>query len=194
VELASVEAELKRGIAGLREAPYPLTACGDFRLGRLCYLACRALRPEAVVETGVLYGVTSAFILQALEANGTGTLHSVDLPPARAGSEDFVGRLVPARLRARWTLHRGTSRRVLPTLLPTLPPVGVFVHDSLHTYRNMRREFETVAPFLARRSAVVSDDVHDNAAFLEWMAGRRHAYAAAVPREEKAGLFGVTLA
>ena len=34
-----------------------------------------------VVETGVAHGVTSRFILEALERNGRGFLWSIDLPP-----------------------------------------------------------------------------------------------------------------
>ena len=113
--------ELERSRRQLEpKAPYPCPD-GDRTLGRLCYLACRLMKPEVVVETGVLYGITSTYILQALVINGAGVLHSVDLPPARDGSEDLVGCLVPDRLRRMWQFHRGISRRVLPRLLPSLP-------------------------------------------------------------------------
>ncbi|RMG03228.1 MAG: hypothetical protein D6735_08975 [Acidobacteria bacterium] len=71
-----------------------------------------------VLETEVGYGVTSAFILKALEVNGHGTLHSVDLPPLGCDADQFVGILIPELLKYRWQLHRGVSRRVLPSLLP----------------------------------------------------------------------------
>jgi predicted O-methyltransferase YrrM len=45
-------------------------------------LPCAAwMSPNIVLETGAAYGVTSAFIVQALEVNRKGTLISVDLPP-----------------------------------------------------------------------------------------------------------------
>jgi hypothetical protein len=50
----------------------------------------RSLKPRVIVETGVASGLSSAHILRALAANGTGTLHSIDLPnglcPTRVGS------------------------------------------------------------------------------------------------------------
>jgi predicted O-methyltransferase YrrM len=55
----------------------------DSIMARLCYLACRLIEPEIVVETGVAYGVSSAFILRALEINGHGTILSADLQPLR---------------------------------------------------------------------------------------------------------------
>src|SRR5438552_15169364 len=43
------------------------------------YAIVRAYSPSLVVETGVLYGHSSAAILAALEDNGTGQLTSIDL-------------------------------------------------------------------------------------------------------------------
>src|SRR5262245_22506164 len=52
----------------------------EFRLYRcLLYLLTRAFRPEVFVETGVLNGFSSAFILLAMEHNHAGTLYSIDL-------------------------------------------------------------------------------------------------------------------
>jgi len=137
----------------------------DSRLARLCYLLCRLIEPSVVIETGVAYGVSSAFILRALEENGRGTLHSVDLPPLRREYERFWGIAVPEALRGRWKLHRGTSARLLPRLLEETRTVDLFVHDSLHTGRNMRREFDTVWPRLRNGGALLADDVERNRAF-----------------------------
>src|ERR671916_823414 len=120
-----------------------------------------------VVETGVAYGVSSAFILRALEENGRGVLHSVDLPPLRREYERFWGVAVDRVHRGRWSLHRGSSARILPRLLDELETVDLFVHDSLPTYRNMRREFEAVWPHLRTGGALVADDVERNRAFGE---------------------------
>src|SRR5215212_1124160 len=48
--------------------------------GTYLYAVLRQLRPEVAVETGVANGFSTAFALLALERNGTGHLHSVDLP------------------------------------------------------------------------------------------------------------------
>jgi len=46
--------------------------------------------------------------------------------------------------------------------------VDIFVHDSLHTYRNMRFEFETVWPSLTHSGVVISDDIAMNRAFEDF--------------------------
>lgn len=189
-----LEAQLEENRRTLEPtAPYPFSGCGDVRLGRLCYLVCRALKPELVVETGVLYGVTSAYVLKALATNGRGLLHSIDLPPARDGSEDLVGCLVPSHLRSHWRLHRGASRRLLPDLLPTLPSIDVFIHDSLHTFRNMRWEFQAVDPYLAAGAVVISDDVEGNAAFGECYHSPAWPWAVTLAEEHKKSLLGVAV-
>jgi hypothetical protein len=177
----------------LSQAPFPLIHNADFTLARLCYFGCRVIKPTIVVETGVAYGVTSAFILKALEVNGRGLLHSVDLPPLGHDADQFVGILIPPSLKHRWRLYRGTSQRVLPRLLSELGRVDLFVHDSLHTYKNMTWEFQAVAPHLGRPAMLVADDVENNSAFLEWVHRTRPAFSATLREVEKRNLFGLTV-
>ena len=46
------------------------------------YLLVRLIKPKCIVETGVSAGVSSAYILQALQDNEKGMLYSIDLPPS----------------------------------------------------------------------------------------------------------------
>jgi hypothetical protein len=121
------------------------------------YLLVRALRPRVVVETGVLYGAGSAHILAALDRNGEGELHSIELgaspgePP-----HDF---LVPGELKRRWNLIIGDSREKLPELLARLGRIDLFHHDSLHTFEHMTWEYETATPHLSPRGILSSHDV-----------------------------------
>ncbi|HEX6708861.1 MAG TPA: class I SAM-dependent methyltransferase [Rubrobacter sp.] len=156
----------------------------DSRLARLCYVLCRLIRPSIVIETGVAYGVSSAFVLRALEENGQGTLHSVDLPPLRREYERYWGIAVPDDLKGRWELHRGASARVLPRLLEEKGMVDLFLHDSLHTYRNMRREFDTVWSHLRNGGALLADDVERNRAFGELQRKRPALWRVVHDREE----------
>jgi len=166
--LEEVEEDTRRSLESIHhEDPFDRRWAADSLLARCCYLMCRLLEPAVVVETGVAYGVSSAFILRALEQNGRGVLHSVDLPPLRRGYERYWGMAVGGGLEDRWTLHRGASTRVLPWLLEDLQTVDLFVHDSLHTYRNMRREFEALWPRLQAGGALLADDVERNGAFGE---------------------------
>jgi predicted O-methyltransferase YrrM len=166
--LLELEESTRRLLADIRHGDtYTPYWAADSVMARLCYLACRLIEPKIVVETGVAYGVSSAFILRALEMNGHGTLSSVDLPPLRRNYERFWGIAVPDELRGRWRLHRGTSARVLPRILMENPAVDLFVHDSLHTHRNMRREFDAVWPYLREGGLLLADDVERNRAFGE---------------------------
>jgi predicted O-methyltransferase YrrM len=190
--LVILEARLRDRIDHLRPtAPYMIALNADITLARACYLLCRTLKPTIVIETGVGYGMTSSFILQALQVNGRGYLHSIDLPPIWPGADRLVGVLVPDELRDRWRLHRGPSKRILQSLLPQLAPVDLFIHDSLHTYRNMLWEFQTVTPYLAPNAVVVADDVNENRAFAEWAATTDLAYWMTIQQAEKRNLFGI---
>ncbi len=67
------------------------------------YAIVRLVRPRHVVEVGVSSGVSSAYLLQALERNEHGTLHSIDRPkrtPSRAGTR-------PASKNPSWSLPTG---------------------------------------------------------------------------------------
>jgi len=166
--LGEIEERTRRLLESIRaEDAFSRRWAADSLFARLNYLACRLLEPDTVVETGVAYGVSSAFLLRAMKMNGRGLLHSVDLPPLRRQYERYWGVAVPAGLRDRWRLHRGSSRLILPGLLRTTGPIDLFVHDSLHTHRNMRREFDAVWPHLRPGGMLLADDVERNRAFAD---------------------------
>ncbi len=177
--------------AKLQNGPFRTTYNGDRRLADLCYAVCRALKPRIVVETGVAYGVTSAYILQAMAMNGIGALHSIDLPPVAAldpSKESFVGILVPPRLRNRWSLHRGTSARILPELLLELGEVDMAVLDSRFTYEVKFEEMRMLKPALASSSVLIADDVDRSSAFKDWVSLSQPHFSAVIKESnDKAG-------
>ena len=186
--LAEIDEQVRQRTERLgSDVPFPLAHNAAPSLARACYALCRALRPAVVLETGVAYGVSSSFITKALELNGTGHLHSVDRAPVRPDVDGYIGALVPDELRSRWTLHRGTSRRLVPHLLPQLDGLALFVHDSQHTYRNVSRELRTVVPHLERPAVVVVDDTAGNRAFEDWVESARPGFSAVI-REEPVGV------
>ncbi len=164
---------------------------GNFCLARSIYVICRVLSPETVLETGVAYGVTSAFALQALAVNRKGNLISIDLPPLAREAERYVGALIPHELRERWHLHRGPAKRILPGLIASIKEADVFVHDSLHTYRHMTFEFETAWPYVRPEGAIVADNVDLNDAFRDFTARVHPTFAAVVREENTTDLFGI---
>jgi predicted O-methyltransferase YrrM len=149
---------------------------GDSRLARMAWCLVRHRRPQRIVETGVGRGLTTRALLEALERNGDGHLWSVDLPPLLEHSlSDETAAAVPRRLHHRWTLLRGSSRRVLPSLLADVGRVDLFLHDSMHTTRNLSFELDQVWPALAPGGAVLIDDVEKNAATARFMSAHPQA-------------------
>ena len=133
----------------------------------LCYLMCRILKPEVAVETGVGFGWCTAFILRAMEVNGRGRLHSVELQSLGTESGRQTGVAVPERLRPMWTLHLGPQRRVLPKVLANIPAADFVHYDSDKTYQGMIETYRLLWPKLSARGVLMSDDL-DNDAFADF--------------------------
>jgi hypothetical protein len=130
---------------------------------RAMWCVTRHLRPATVLETGVARGITSRFILEALEANGSGHLWSIDRPPPGRGElREEIGAAVPATLRSRWSYVKGSSRRRLPALLTELGVVDLFVHDSRHSERNLLYELERARAAVRPGGLLAADDVDLN--------------------------------
>jgi hypothetical protein len=153
--------------AGLRVGPQTFGPWndGDAALVHAIWCLVRRMRPENVVETGVAHGLTSRFVLEAMERNGSGHLWSIDLPPTNRELQAHVGMAVGDRLRGRWSYIRGSSRRQLPPLLQRLGWVDLFIHDSLHSKRNVLFEMNNVWSALRRGGAMVIDDIDANWGF-----------------------------
>ncbi len=137
------------------------------------YALIRLTQPALVVETGVNNGFSTRFLLLAMERNGCGMLHSIDLPTPKEDVRQIgkdIGWLVPDRLRGRWQLHMGDAKELLPKLLQTLGTVGIFIHDSLHTYDHMLFEYRTAWPHIRAGGFLLSDDTDFNSAFPEFAA------------------------
>jgi hypothetical protein len=153
-----VDAQLPKG--------HPLD--GGPTLTQTLWILARHHKPTMVVETGVARGISSAFLLGALDRNSDGHLWSLDLPMLRAGWRVETGCAVPERLRNRWTYIRRSSRRGLPPLLADLGSVDMFVHDGLHTNETMAFEFACVWPYLTKNGLLVTDDAEASKAFMDF--------------------------
>jgi hypothetical protein len=187
---------------GLRVGPLSFHSWndGDPGLVRAIWCLIRHQRPSRVVETGVGRGFTSRFILEALERNGAGRLWSIDLPPVDRSSRSEVGLAVGDRFADRWSLILGSSRLRLPGLLRELGQVDLFVHDSMHSERNVRFELDRVWKVLKPGGAVVVDDMDVNYGFRSFTDEAEPALALVCEAEpiqpdprrfNQKGLFGV---
>jgi len=193
-DLTNIETEVSSSKKSLKtNAPFTLAHNADAELARFCYAMSRALTPSVILETGVAYGVTSAYLLQAIEVNRRGKLWSVDLPPLGRHADDFVGFLVPKSLRSNWNLYRGTTRKLLPNLLPLVGQIDLFVQDSLHTYRTITDEIEMVWPFLRPGGVVIADDIGENRAFADFANRVNHAGYVVIQEVHKDSMFGILI-
>src|SRR2546421_1615191 len=188
VEEARLVEQLQAGYEEYWGIVDPSTRHNTGRLGyeegiRL-YALVRKLRPRVAVETGVCNGFSTAFVLLALERNGAGELHSIDLPEVvgadyepgtfwegKQGAAIPPGKepgwMIPAALRERWRLTIGRSQDELPPVLDRLGEIDLFVHDSEHSYEGMDFEFRAAWPALREGGALVADDWDWNDAFAE---------------------------
>ncbi len=173
---------------------------GDAGLVRSIWCLIRHLKPGKVIETGVAHGVTSRIILEAMDRNGCGDLWSIDLPPIEKPLQLQVGMAVGGRHAGRWSYIKGSSRRRLPVLLSRLGQIDLFIHDSLHSERNVRFELDRAWSVLKPGGVLVVDDVDANwgfRSFTQTFSGHQSLICEAEPlhpdlrRFNKKGLFGI---
>jgi hypothetical protein len=180
------------------------TNCAQIRAPLELYALARLLRPSAVVELGVSSGVSSAHFLAALARNGTGRLHSIDLPtfqkhatlgpresPVAVPPGRSSGWAVPPTLRRRWDLRIGRSEELLPRLVEELPEIRLFLHDDLHTPRHLTFELTTVRPRLTEGAVVLADNTRWTGRAFDRFAARE---GAVVRRRRGTDLVGARLA
>ena len=189
---------------GVRAGPASFKGWNDGDAGFVRALWCvvRHLKPRNVIETGVAHGVTSRFILEALERNGSGHLWSIDRPPMEPEWKKEIGIAVGNCFQQRWSYILGSSRRRLPGLLSRLGEIDLFVHDSLHSERNVRFEMDRAWANLRPGGAIVVDDIDVNRgfhSFVEAFSGFHSFVCEAEPlrpdvrRFNKKGMFGIVL-
>ncbi|MDQ6749008.1 MAG: class I SAM-dependent methyltransferase, partial [Candidatus Dormibacteraeota bacterium] len=59
-----------------------------------------------------------------------------------------------------WRMRVESTRQGLPGVLADSPPLGLFIHDSLHTYENERFELTVAAQCLTAGGLLISDNAH----------------------------------
>lgn len=132
-------------------------------------LLVRAVKPHLAVETGTDRGASATVILQHLDSP-EGRLVSVDLAGPHS---DRYGELIPDALRGRWELRLQSGSPLLPQVLQELAPIDLFLHDSNHSVRHMRWEYELAWPSLRPGGCLASHDIVTGTAFEDF--GSRHA-------------------
>ncbi len=151
-----------------KEKPYPIDYSINYESRKFLYILCRLVKPKNIVETGVAYGLSSMYILKALEHNNYGTLHSIDAVFRPWQDKKMIGSIIPNELKKRWKFYFGKSNERLQEIFNSVEKVEIFIHDSLHTYKNMMFEFDCARENLDQNGMIISDDILDNDAFFDF--------------------------
>lgn len=115
-----------------------------FQLGLFEFIKLH--RPTVVVETGVSEGVSSKLILQAMDSNKLGALHSIEV----FCEQPFK--------HPRWTFHKGSSGALLEKVLTDVASCDIFLHDSDHAFGCQTFEFELAMKYVKRGGFIITDD------------------------------------
>ena len=167
------------GVSGFESANFEsIEAFSLFRT--LLYVTVRASRPKLIIETGVLHGFGSTFLLAGLAKNGDGQLVSIDLP-SRDLSLEYQGTFalpddrdagwaIPDELRAHQHVLLGRSETLLPEAIAQFGAPDVFLHDSDHSYQHIMMEIALAWAHM-KSGLILVDNVEQNRAFADFAAG-----------------------
>jgi predicted O-methyltransferase YrrM len=137
--------------------------------GALMYLLVRAQRPQVVLETGVGPGYSTAWLLAALDANGSGELTSLGPGPTAGRSagvrEVAMGQFVPPHLRTRWTLALGNTEARLREILAQSEKIDLFFYDNGPVAARARFELHAAWERLSSRGILLAHHVDSNPAW-----------------------------
>jgi hypothetical protein len=169
--------------------------CAPFELHALVTV----MKPKHVVEVGVSAGVSSAYFLHALELNGKGVLHSIDLPEKEIENTPRPkiswalppgknsGWAVPKALKKNWDLRLGKSSEMLPDLIKEVKSVDLFLYDTPYEIEEAKSDFAIIDEKLRQGSIALADNCPIP---ISWWARRRRSMIVA---RKNSGLQGFSI-
>lgn len=182
--------EIEQNLASGGRSGY-VQICAPFELHSLA----RFKKPKHIVEVGVSAGVSSAYFLRAILLNGSGTLHSIDLPEFENGAPNkrsswalpkgkAPGWAIPAYLKKNWDLRLGKSGEMLPRLIKNIDSVDMFLYDVPYEIDEAIGDFAIVNQKLKKGSIVLADNAQVP---ITWWAKKRKS---GIYRRKNSGLRG----
>lgn len=199
-------ADLNRAVSGVqRFHDKKFQHVREFHAYRsLLYLFTRVVKPQSFIETGVLNGFSSAFILLAMEHNTAGKLISIDLPSSDPeildqGTGELpvdrkTGWAIPKSLRTRHDLRLGPAQVLLPQALAEVGSLDVFLHDSDHSYTHMMFEMSLAWRYLRPGGWLLADNIEQNESFNDFVrsTGGRKIAISSYLRPDRTWQHGIT--
>lgn len=139
----------------------------------LIYNICEFSRAKNVLETGVAYGWSSlAALLSVSQRNGI--LYSSDMPYLSKSNDEYVGCVVPENLRKNWKLFRYADRESLPKIFKEQNEFDLIHYDSDKTYNGRMWAYPILWGKIKKGGIFMSDDIGDNAAFMDYCIQNNH--------------------
>lgn len=145
-----------------KACPVEMGAPGDLDL---LYHLANTSRARRIIETGVAFGWSSLVLLLSVAEHADGSVVSTDMPYVMRFGDEWVGCVVPDRLRARWQLLRYPDREGLPRALRYLPEIDLCHYDSHKSYRARLWAYPLLWNALRPGGYLVSDDIGDDQGF-----------------------------
>lgn len=147
---------------------YPMIYNLDKSFCRFLFFLSIYTKPDLVIETGIANGFSSSYILLALNQINRGNLVSFDYLFKSEQTIDSLGNAIPNYLKNRHNIILGDATKELKKFFSNNKAVDIFLHDSEHTYKHMMEEFQIVWPYIKNNGFLLSDDVSNNDAFLDF--------------------------
>lgn len=154
------------------EASTPVKMGGAGALD-LIYHLCEFTDAKNALETGVAYGWSSLAALLSLSKRN-GTLFSSDMPYLGKDNDQFVGCVVPENLRKNWKLFRYADRESLPKIFKEQNEFDFVHYDSDKSYNGRMWAYELLWEKVRNGGIFMSDDIGDNAAFMDYCLQNNH--------------------
>lgn len=156
--------ELKAAQQKEKSCPIKMGGAGALEL---IYSACEFTHAKNVVETGVAYGWSSFAALLSL-AKRNGKLYSSDMPYLDQNGDQYVGYVVPEKLKSNWKLFRHADKESLPKIFGEVDEFDVVHYDSDKAYEGMSWAYSQLYQRLRKGGVFISDDINDNSAFQDF--------------------------
>lgn len=156
----------------------------------ILYSSIRHISPRNIVEVGVANGVSSYYILSALERNSNdGNLTSVDIPKYESDHTGEwgdsagawipkgkdVGWIVPQKYESNWDLHIGDMDNHIPDIITRKDGIDAYIYDGPKGYKTRKRALNYIFE-MGDGCLLFCDDIAWNRSFedfaneeeLEW--------------------------
>lgn len=147
-----------------KECPVKMGGPGALEL---IYYACEFTNAQHVVETGVAYGWSSLASLLSLAKRG-GRLYSSDMPYLAQDGDQYVGYVVPEKLKSNWKLFRFADKESLPKIFDENAVFDVLHYDSDKSYNGRIWAYDELYKHLKKGGVFISDDIGDNSAYQDF--------------------------